>query len=77
VWGSADGPSSLAASMSAPAELLKGRIDAAATNEVHWGSRSALVGPVSHLLELKNELEVLGFGHSADLTEDEADALWI
>jgi hypothetical protein len=28
-------------------------------------------------LELKTELEVLGFGCSVDLTGDEADALWM
>jgi hypothetical protein len=30
-----------------------------------------------HFLELKTEMEVLRSRHSADLTEDEADALWI
>jgi hypothetical protein len=32
---------------------------------------------VSHLLELMTELEVLGSRRSADLTEDEGNALWI
>jgi hypothetical protein len=77
VLGSADGPSSLAASMSTVVELLKGRIDAGAANGVCWGSRSALVAAVSHFLELKTELEVLGPGHNVDLTENEADTLWI
>jgi hypothetical protein len=36
-----------------------------------------LVATMSHSLELKTELEVLGSGCSADLMEDEADALWI
>jgi hypothetical protein len=36
-----DGPSSLVKSMSALAELLRNRIDAAAANRVHWGSRGA------------------------------------
>jgi hypothetical protein len=31
---------------------------------------------MSHFLELKTDLEVPGSGHSADLTEDEAYALW-
>jgi hypothetical protein len=73
--GSADSLSSLEASMSTVAELLEGQIDVAAANRVHWGSCSALVIAVSHFPELKAELEVLGSGHSADLTEDEADAL--
>jgi hypothetical protein len=30
---------------------------------------------VSHFPELKTELEVLGFGRSADLIEDEANVL--
>jgi hypothetical protein len=75
VLGSADGPSSLATSVSRAAELLKSWIDAAATNRVRWGSRSALVGSVSHFPELKTELEVLGSRCSMDQTEDEADAL--
>jgi hypothetical protein len=36
-----------------------------------------LVAAVSHFPKLKTELEVLGSGRSADLIEDEADALWI
>jgi hypothetical protein len=35
VLGSTDGPSSLAASISVAAELLKGQIDVAAANGVH------------------------------------------
>jgi hypothetical protein len=76
VLGGADGPSSLAASVSTAAELLEDRIDDAAANGVRWGSRSALAAAMSHFIELKTDLEVLGFGHSADLVEDEADALW-
>jgi hypothetical protein len=77
VLGSTNGPSSLAAYMSTVAELLEGRVYAAAANGVRWGSRSALVAAVSHFLELKTELELLGSGHSVDLTEDEADTLRI
>jgi hypothetical protein len=77
VLGSVDGLSSLATSMSRATELLEGRIDTTTTNRVHWGSRSVLVGSVSHFLELKTEPEALGSGRSIDLTEDEADALWI
>jgi hypothetical protein len=77
VLGSTVGPSSLAASMSMAAELLKGRIDTAAANGVYCGSRSTLVAAVLHFLELKTELEVLRSGCSADLIEDEVDVLWI
>jgi hypothetical protein len=73
---SADMPSSLAASMYTVVELLKGRIDAAAANGVRWGAHSALVAGVSHFPKLNSELEFLGSGRNADLTEDEADALW-
>jgi hypothetical protein len=69
VLGSTDGPSSLAV------ELLKGQINVATANRVRWGSCSALVATVSHFLEFKTKLEVLGSGHSTDLTLDEADAL--
>ncbi len=37
----------------------------------------AAVQALSHFPELKIELEVLGFGCSTNLTEDEAGALWI
>jgi hypothetical protein len=60
VLGSADGPSSLAMSMFTVMELLEGRIDTVAANEVHWGSHSVLVAAVSHFLVLKAKLEVLG-----------------
>jgi hypothetical protein len=58
------------------AELLEGWIDTTAANGVCWGTRSALVVVLSYFLELKTELELLGSGHNADLTEDQADALW-
>jgi hypothetical protein len=75
VLGSADEPPSLAASMSMVTELLEGRINTAVANGVRWGSCCALVAVVSHFPELKTELEVLGFGRSADLIEDEANVL--
>jgi hypothetical protein len=49
----------------------------AVSNGVRWGACSALVAAMSHFPELKIELEVLGFGCSTNLTEDEAGALWI
>jgi hypothetical protein len=70
VLGSADGPSSLVVSMSVAAELLEGRINAAAASGVRWGSCSTLVAVVSHFSELMAELEVLGSRRNADLTED-------
>jgi hypothetical protein len=71
-----DGLSCLTTSFSTAAELLEDRIDAAATNGVHWGSHSTSVAAMSHFLKLKTDLEVLGFGRSMDLIEDKADALW-
>jgi hypothetical protein len=75
VLDNADGPSSLTASMSTVAELLEGQIDAVFANRVRWGPCSTLVAVVSHFLELKIELEVLGSGRSVDLIEDEAYAI--
>jgi hypothetical protein len=69
--------SSLAAFMFTATELLKGWIDITAANSVCWGSHSVLVAIVSHFLELKTELEVLGSSRSADLIKNETDALWI
>jgi hypothetical protein len=79
VLGGANGPSSPAASMSMAVELLKDRIGATTANGFRWGSRSALVAAVSHFSELKIDLEVLKSGRSADLIEDEANALrtWV
>jgi hypothetical protein len=58
----ADELSFLVASLSTAVELLEGHINAVAANRVCWGTRSALVAALSHLLELEAELEVLGFG---------------
>jgi hypothetical protein len=77
VLDNVDRPSSLAASMSMVVELLEGWIDAEAANGVRWGFSAALVASVSHFLELKSKLELLGSGRNVDLTEDEANALWI
>jgi hypothetical protein len=57
VLGSADGPSSLAASMSMATKLLEGWINPTAANGVYWGSRSMLVAVVTHFQKLKTELE--------------------
>jgi hypothetical protein len=62
--------------MSTMVELLEGQIDATTANGVCWGSHFTLVAAVLHFPELRPELELLGSGRSADLTEDEADALW-
>jgi hypothetical protein len=77
VLDNANGPSSLAASLSTVAGLLEGWVDAAATNEVRWGTRSALVMVLSHFPELEDELELLGSGPDAVLMKDRVDALWI
>jgi hypothetical protein len=63
-----DGPSSLAVSLSMVAELLEGQIDATTANGVRWGTRSTLVTALSHILEPKSELELLGSGRNADRT---------
>jgi hypothetical protein len=54
---------------------LEGLIDAATSNGVRWGTRSALVAILSYFPELKSELEVLGSGCNANLIEDQANAL--
>jgi hypothetical protein len=62
--------SSMAASLSMAAELLKGQVDATTANGVHWGTQSALVAALSHFSELEADLELLGFGRDAVLTKD-------
>jgi hypothetical protein len=74
--GNVNGSSSLAASLSLVAELLEGRIDTMVINGVRWETRSALVATLSHFLELKSELELLGSGQNVDLIDDQADGLW-
>jgi hypothetical protein len=62
--------------LSSTAEQIEGRVDAAATNGVNWGSWLALTTVLSHFPELELELELLGSGYNADLTKDEMEALW-
>jgi hypothetical protein len=50
VLDNADRPSFPMASMLMEVELLGSQIDAMATNDARWGSRSALVATVSHFL---------------------------
>jgi hypothetical protein len=76
VLGGVGRPSSLVTSMSVVVDLLGGRIDAVAANWVRWGSCSALVAAMSHFTELDFDLEVLGSGCTAGLTDDEVDALF-
>jgi hypothetical protein len=62
--------SSLVTLLSSIMEPIEDRIDAMATNGIRCGTRSAIVGTLSHFPELKTELELLGSGSSIDLTED-------
>jgi hypothetical protein len=70
-----DGTSSLMVSLSSVVELIEDRVDTAAANGVRWGTRPVLAAALSHFLELGAELELLGSGCNADLTEDQVDAL--
>jgi hypothetical protein len=76
VLGDTNGSSTQATSMFTVVELLEGRIDTVAANGVHWESCSTLVAAVSHFPKLDVNLEVLKYGHSVGLTEDDVDALW-
>jgi hypothetical protein len=63
-------------SLSSVVELIKDRVDTAAANGVRWDTQPVLAAALSHFLELGAELELLGSGCNADLTEDQVDALW-
>jgi hypothetical protein len=65
-----DGSSSLVMSLSLVVELLKGRIDVMAADRVHWGTQSVLADTLSPFPELVVDLELVGYGQSADLTKD-------
>jgi hypothetical protein len=73
VLGRADGPSSLAASLSMVAELLEGWVDAVAAYGFRWGIRSALVTALSYFLKLEAELEFLESGRNVALMEDQLE----
>jgi hypothetical protein len=46
-----------------------------AANGVRWGSRTALIAGVLHFPELDTNLEVLGFGRTVGMIEDEVDGI--
>jgi hypothetical protein len=55
-----DEASSLLVSLSSAADLIEGRVDAVAANEVRWGARLALTAALMHFPKLDPELELLG-----------------
>jgi hypothetical protein len=57
-------------------DLIKGHVDAATTNGVHWGARLALTAVFSHFPKLELELELLGSGYNVDLTKDQMEVFW-
>jgi hypothetical protein len=63
---------SLAVALSLSTELIKGHVNAAAINGVHWGARLVLTAVLSHF----PELELLRSGYNADLMKDEMEAFW-
>jgi hypothetical protein len=75
VLGGASRSSSLAASLAMVAEDVEEWTNTAAANGVQWGARSMLVVVLSHFPELETELELLGSGRGANLSDDQADAL--
>jgi hypothetical protein len=58
------------------AEVIEGRVNAAALNEVHLGAWLALTAALSHFPEAESVLELLGSGYNADLMTDEMEAFW-
>jgi hypothetical protein len=67
--------SSLVASLAMAVEEVEKWVNAVATNGVWWGTQSTLVTALSHFPELEPELELLGSGRDADLSDSQADAL--
>jgi hypothetical protein len=76
VLGEAYGPSSLATSLSMAEEVVENRINTVTANGVRRGTRSTLVVALSYFPKLKSKLELLGSRWNADLSDDQADALW-
>jgi hypothetical protein len=75
VLGDAIRSSSLVASLAMAAEEVEKWVNAVATNGVRWGTQSTLVAALSHFPELEPELELLGSGRDADLSDSQADTL--
>jgi hypothetical protein len=50
-------------------EDVEKRVNAMAANGVWWGTHSALVAALSHFPKLEPELELLGSGLDADLSD--------
>jgi hypothetical protein len=68
---------SLVVALSSTMKQIEGRIDAAATNRVHWWAWLALTTVLSHFPKLELTLELVGSGYNADLIKDEMEDLWI
>jgi hypothetical protein len=66
----AEGPSSLATSLSSVVELLGSHIDAAATHRVRRGTQSALVATLLNFSNLGTKQELLGSRRNMDLMDD-------
>jgi hypothetical protein len=76
VLGEIGESSSLVASLAEVVKEDENWINTAGANGVRWGTRSALVTILSHFPDLEPELELHGFGHDADLSDDCLGALW-
>jgi hypothetical protein len=61
--------------MSTTVELLESQVIPAATNGVCQGTHSVLAAALSHFLELKSELELLGSERNMSLTVDQVDVV--
>jgi hypothetical protein len=75
--GSTDRSSSLPACLAMVVEQVENQINTAAANGVRWWTRSALVAILSHFPELEPELDLLGSGRDAKLSDDQVGAPWV
>jgi hypothetical protein len=73
--GGAGISSSLVVSLAMVMEEVGNRIYTVTANGVRWGTRSMLVAVLSHFPKQEPELELLGSGRDANLSDDQADAL--
>jgi hypothetical protein len=62
--------------LSSTADLIEGRVGAAAINKVHWGAWQEMTTVLLLFPELELELELLGSGYNADLTNNEMEVFW-
>jgi hypothetical protein len=76
VWGRSNEMPSLAVVLSPFAELIEGRINATAINEVHWGGATGVDRYLVTLPRAGVSVGASGVQYNASLMKDEMETFW-